>query len=239
MKRITLFFVAVLLAAMSMTASAEGERQHLGFEIGFTRPLLREATTSSANKLSNIVSMNGMKLGFVYDATMYKGLGANIGVYYNVANSYTKWEDGVGLTKYPQTRQQYLAHSIEIPVALEYKFKIADETYLIIYTGPSFEYSFSLRQSSYSKTFDQKVTRVDKNYYELDGDGDGKKDYSQFNTKWGVGGGFQYQNYYLRGGYDFGIMSVYADGYDNVRSFNRHGRFDGWSIRLGIYFFNF
>ena len=238
MKKLLLTLLAVVAATTAILAEQPTERQHLGFEIGYNRPLLRESTAAST-KLANTISMNGMKVGVVYDASIFKGFGTYLGVYYNVANTYTKWQDGAGLTKYPQTREQYLTHSIDIPVNLQYRFPIADDTYLIVYTGPSFEYAFSLRQSSYTRTFDQQITRTDKSYFDIDSDGDGKKDYSHFFVKWSVGGGFQFQNYYLRAGYEFGIKSLYSDNYNNTYDYTRHGRYDSWNIRLGIYFLNF
>jgi hypothetical protein len=62
----------------------------------------------------------------------------------------------------------------------------------------------------------------------------------RLNVTWGVGAGFQYERYFLRGGYDFGLINPYKayqftemvnDGNPRTR-----GRFDQWQIKLGIYF---
>ena len=79
----------------------------------------------------------------------------------------------------------------------------------------------------------------DKNY---DADGDGNRDFFRTNVMWGVGAGFRYKRYFLRGGYDFGITNPYRDRYFDISTGNqwrRKGRFDQWSIKLGIYLWQF
>ena len=67
------------------------------------------------------------------------------------------------------------------------------------------------------------------------------KDYAlkRLNVTWGIGAGFQYERYFLRGGYDFGLVNPYKayqftevvnDGNPRTR-----GRFDQWQVKLGIY----
>ncbi len=228
-----------LALAWCATLFAQDDMQHFGMQIGFQRPLLREATAAEPKKLSNVTSMNGLRVGLVYDATLIKGFGVSLALNYNVASRYTAWQDGSGLTKYPQTRRQYVMQSIELPIDWQYKFEIAKQTYVIVYTGPAFEYLFTFKQNSYSRTYDQKVTRVSDSYFDYDTDLDSQCDYRQFNLKWSVGGGVQFQNYFIRAGYDFGIISPYNDRYNSLLDIERHGRFDGWNVRAGIYFMNF
>jgi hypothetical protein len=55
---------------------------------------------------------------------------------------------------------------------------------------------------------------------------------------WGVGAGLQYNRYFVRGGYDFGLINPYkADKFiitDEYQPYTR-GRFDQWQIKLGMY----
>jgi hypothetical protein len=54
------------------------------------------------------------------------------------------------------------------------------------------------------------------------------------NVTWGVGAGFQYKRYFLRGGYDFGLMNPYKHS-DFANEKHTRGRLDQWNIRLGVY----
>ena len=69
-----------------------------------------------------------------------------------------------------------------------------------------------------------------------------EQDYQRMNVTWGVGAGFQYERYFLRGGYDFGLMNPYKVGNFNEMGYSldrrTRGRLDQWNIRLGIYLWN-
>jgi hypothetical protein len=72
------------------------------------------------------------------------------------------------------------------------------------------------------------------NLYEV-----GDMSLKRLNVTWGVGAGFQYDRYFLRGGYDFGIINP-----NKERSFVGHdaytrGRFDQWQIKVGMYLWQF
>ena len=110
--------------------------------------------------------------------------------------------------------------------------------------GLAFNQRTSVRDINPS-TFKEETTSSSKDFYSktTDLDGDGVYDYHRFNVTWGVGAGFQYKQYYLRGGYDFGICNPYNDRYFNhsisTYEFNRKGRQDQWSLKLGVYLWNF
>lgn len=235
MKR-PLFTTLLLCATFALAA----QNQSLGFELGFTQPILRENPASGKKKLPNVTTMNGVKIGLVYDATLIKGFGFHWGVNYIYGGNHTKWENELSLSTAQKIRYTHRMHSIEIPIDWQYKFAIAKETWLILYTGPSFQYNFSFDKNTFHKNelLGTNSNSTEK-HYKSDTDNDNKEDYRPFNLTWGVGAGFQYQNYYIRGGYDFGILNHYKDPYDNIKDYRRQGRFDQWAIKVGIYFLNF
>ena len=49
-----------------------------------------------------------------------------------------------------------------------------------------------------------------------------------------IGAGFQDKRYFLRGGYDFGLINPYKNA-DFVNGNHTRGRLDQWSIKLGVY----
>ena len=55
------------------------------------------------------------------------------------------------------------------------------------------------------------------------------------NVTWGLGAGLQYQRYFVRGGYDFGIVNPYKEQMFAGHDIYTRGRFDQWQIKLGIY----
>ncbi|MBQ7210829.1 MAG: outer membrane beta-barrel protein [Paludibacteraceae bacterium] len=238
MNRLRVLCSVVFMTIVVGCWAEANDSQHLGIQLGFNRPLLREATALAPSPTLT-VAMNGIKAGLVYDATLVKGFGLTIAVNYTIANTYGRWIDGKGLTKYPQTRLQYTMQTVELPIDWQYKFMIAQDTYLILYTGPKLEYDFIFNKVNYTRDVDGNITKNTTGIYTIDSDNDGKTDYSKFNITWGVGAGFQYKNYYLRGGYDFGILNPYSDRYHNIEQYDRRGRLDAWNIRLGLYFFNF
>lgn len=239
MKRLWSALILVL-----MVGSVCAQQQSLGVEIGFTQPVLRENPATEKKKLPNVTTLNGMKVGLVYDATLIKGFGFRLGVNYTLGGNQSKWISSNPMALAEKTREKNMMHTIEIPIDWQYKFTIAKETYLILYTGPALQYTFAFDKTTQTKNEllgTESSTKV--NHYSVDRDEDGKQDYSPFNITWGVGAGFQYKNYYLRGGYDFGIINHYKDRFYNSsiesQEYKRNGRFDQWSIKLGIYFLNF
>ncbi len=234
-----------LLLLCSCALIADAQKQSLGFEMGFAQPVLRENPESGKKKLPNITQMNGLKLGFVYDATLVKGFGFRLGVNYTYAGNHTKWQSESTFSTAQKIKYSNQMHTLEIPIDWQYKFEIANETYLILYTGPAFQYTFAFDKTTYRKNELTNASEVNKeSHFAVDNDKDGTADYRPWNLTWGVGAGFQYQNYYIRGGYDFGILNHYNDTFfdnssDTSAEYRTRGRFDQWSIRIGIYFLNF
>ena len=61
------------------------------------------------------------------------------------------------------------------------------------------------------------------------------EDLRRLNITWGVGAGFQYQRYFLRGGYDFGLFNPYKNQqFEGTDRYTR-GRLDQWSVKIGMY----
>jgi hypothetical protein len=194
----------------------------------------------NTDKALNASAYNGFKVGLVYDATIVKGFGVSMGLNYTFAANKTDKVSATSVGLYPQlfSRGQY--HQIEIPVDWQYKFEIAKRTWLLLYTGPTLQCGLAFNQKGYLFDGKQELpdTQGNKSFYSQED----MNDYAlkRLNVTWGVGAGFQYERYFLRGGYDFGLINPYKayqftemvnDGNPRTR-----GRFDQWQIKLGIYF---
>ncbi len=241
MKRI---YTVLVLGVFAVMGYAQSLPQGLGIQIGFAEPILRLNTPRSALKADSLADktvLNGLKVGVVYDASFVKGFGATIGVNYTFGAAKTSWTPKYTFSTTPQLRTYTWYHQAELTVDWQYKFEIAKETYLILYSGPSIQCAFALQNRT--DTLAQQNRTDTKELGEDITKGDKTSRFStlrRLNLTWGVGVGFQYQRYFIRGGYDFGLINPYKDtnfnrmGYDLDR--HTRGRLDQWNIRLGIYF---
>ena len=231
----------MLLACCNILLMHAENEQYVGLQVGFTHPITRlNAPTEGQEKTLNATAYNGLKVGFVYDATIVKGFGVTMGLNYTFAANKTDKVSATSVGLYPQlfSRGQY--HQIEIPIDWQYKFEIAKRTWLLLYTGPTLQCGLAFNQKGYLFDGKQELpdTQGNKSFYSQED----MNDYAlkRLNVTWGVGAGFQYERYFLRGGYDFGLINPYKayqftemvnDGNPRTR-----GRFDQWQIKLGIYF---
>lgn len=225
MKRIVMMMLSVALT-LPMMAQTEG----IGIDLGFAGPVFR--ATDGIPGEPGKVFYKGLKVGLVYDATFVKGFGCQVGLNYTFGADLGKWESMNDFSTWPKMRQEYYIHSLELPLDLQYKFEVAEDTYIIVYTGPTVQCHLSAPMNLYTKdrpsadTESYKADLIDEEY-----------GYRRANVLWGVGVGFQYHRYFIRGGYDFGLMNAYRnDTYASAQDvYNVKSRFDQWQIKLGVY----
>lgn len=236
MKRTTTIIFALLLAAGMMAQEAIGG---FGFHIGYAAPTLRiNSPTAASSRTLEAIPMNGMKAGFCYDATIIKGFGTTLGLNYTFGTYRTKpTEVNTGYsTEKRSYRDTY--QGLEIFCDWQYKFEIAGDTYLMLYTGPTIQCHLSLREQEYVQT-DDGYTKQTRYGYEYR-DNESFEDFKRVNVTWGIGAGFQYKQFFVRGGYDFGLFNPYR--YDTFKAmgfttsdYYTRGRFDQWQVKLGVY----
>lgn len=223
-----------VICIIAMTMATLHAQEYFGVQIGYANPITRLNDGVNKNTLFP-TSYNGLKIGFVYDATLWKGLGVSMGLNYTFGAYKTDWVKEVASQPvlYPQVRSRGQYHQLEIPVDWQYKFEIAQNTWIILYTGPTLQCGLALNDKWYIRLNkdSESISKEENIYSEQD-----MADYAlkRLNVTWGIGAGFQYEKYFLRGGYDFGIINPYK-----AQSFNNgiytRGRFDQWQIKLGIY----
>lgn len=224
----------LIICVIAMTMTSLHAQEYLGVQIGYANPITRLNVGDNKNTLFP-TSYNGLKLGVVYDATLWKGLGVSMGLNYTFGTNVTDWTQKVSTQQglYPQVRSRGQYHQLEIPVDWQYKFEIAQNTWIILYTGPTLQCGLALNDKWYIRLNkdSESILKEENLYSEQD-----MADYTlkRLNVTWGIGAGFQYEKYFLRGGYDFGIINPYK-----AQSFNNgiytRGRFDQWQIKLGMY----
>lgn len=211
------------------------QAQHfVGFHLGYAQSITRlNKPDKIDSKTLHSTILNDLKLGLVYDATIIKGFGVSMALNYTFGANATDWTSKHNTSIYPKVRSKGQYHQLEIPVDWQYKFVIAKRTWLILYTGPTLQYGLSFKNNSYindgkNETFDCTMDNYSMN--ETDG-----LALQQLNVTWGLGAGFQYERYFLRGGYDFGLINPYKAQSFTGKDIYTRGRFDQWQIKLGMY----
>jgi hypothetical protein len=229
MKKILLL---ILLVVSSVVANA---KDYFGVNVGYAQPTTRLNTANNKDGLTSI-GYNGLKVGLVYDFTWLKGFGVSMGLNYTFAANTSDWSS-VGKLPYPKTRSKSFYHQLEIPIDWQYKFEIAQNTWVILYTGPTLQCGLDFTKRNFTDNGKEVTFTSENNVYSVDD----MKDYAlkRINVTWGIGAGFQYERYFIRGGYDFGIINPYkAQSFTGYDAYTR-GRFDQWQIKLGMYLWQF
>jgi hypothetical protein len=162
------------------------------------------------------------------------GFGYTLGLNYTLGANKTDWKK-TGALEYPRSYTSTIVHQLEIPVDWQYKFEIAKNTWFILYTGPTLQCGLAFNESKHTQILanaPEEKTITDR--YKMSG----TLALKRLNVTWGVGAGLQYNRYFVRGGYDFGLINPYkADKFiitDEYQPYTR-GRFDQWQIKLGMY----
>ena len=240
-----------MMAVMAVSGFAvDLPKQGFGFQIGWAQPVLRLNSPTSKDTLANTVKLKGLKVGLTYDASYIAGFGSTIGLNYTFGMSNSGWksEPNIYGLEYPKSRTLITYHQLELFVDWQYKFEVAKETYLILYTGPSIQcgLDFSMRidrqeevppgSGNISTTYGDRYDAYNVEKYDEGTDPYRREDNAlkRLNVTWGVGAGFQYKRYFLRGGYDFGLINPYKNA-DFTTGNHTRGRLDQWNIRLGVY----
>lgn len=230
MKRLVILLSAITFAVV--LHAQEGVA--IGLQVGFAESIhrLNDPTAEDYKKL-NSKAQNGFKIGLVTEGTFWKGMGTMIGINYTFVGANTKWES-LGMFEYPKTRTRSNMHQLEIFVDWQYKFEIAKNTYVLLYTGPTIQAGLSMSGTVINKMQDDKSSEIRYDSYDYD-DAYYKNDFNRLNVTWGLGAGFQYERYYIRGGYDFGTMNPYrVKTFEGSDHYTR-GRLDQWHVKLGIF----
>lgn len=236
---VTLFVLCVTVSAFAVDIPKQG----FGLQLGWAQPTLRVNDPTLKDSLSHNIHMNGFKVGVIYDASYIAGFGSSMGINYTFGVYNSGWKErNAAFGEYPKDRSLIQYNELEVFVDWQYKFEVAKETYLMLYSGPTIQCGIALDWRKDTKQLEldpvtklptgdiQTINGQRVNTYTTD-------DYNSFkriNVTWGIGAGFQYQRYFLRGGYDFGLIVPYKKT-DFENGAHTRGRLDQWSIKIGMY----
>lgn len=244
--------IVLMLFAGTLAANAELTEHAIALTLGYTQPIARlnspdpqiDKTKLSANAL------NGIKIGLIYDATLIKGFGFVMNLNYAFAGKTGKWSDYyydekgqyIPIPRY-QIKSRDEMHLLELAVDWQYKFEIAMDTWLILYSGPTIQCCLTYNSTDY---FRDKLSEEEKIIASYPYSQSELNQYlRRLNVTWGIGAGFQYKRIFIRGGYDFGLINPYqkSDFHDFTDDMEQsiynsrltRGRRDQWQIKVGFY----
>lgn len=239
--------ILTVLVGLMVACGAMAQEQAFGLQVGYAQPTLREpkAGTYSTKDFSNKTLYKGFNVGLAYEGTIIQGFGTFFSVNYTFGADAKEWKSMYPNQMVPRSRDKASMHSLSVRSDWQYKFTVAKETYLLLYTGPVIGVNLSMKNTKEIEVMNSSMTKVDhvdkvvynrltENNQEL---------YPQllrYNIQWGVGAGFQYQRYYIRGGYDFGITNEFKYKYmteveGQTLEMRNRCRLDNWHVSLGIY----
>jgi len=242
--------MVLLFSTIAIHTMAQENSSNIGLQFGFAQTDFRLNSwdpKADPTTLTN-TALNGLKFGLVWEGTFIKGFGSMVGLNYTFGTYSSGWKK-IGTFDYPQEKEKNDYHQLEIFVDWQYKFEIAGNTYVIVYTGPTIQCQLALTNTTFRKELDGTESSTSISRFDYDDD-KMHQDYKRLNVTWGVGAGFQYDRFYIRGGYDFGLLNpykindfsevfgnIYGDNHDSGR--RTRGRIDQWHITLGFYFARF
>lgn len=191
---------------------------------------------------------NGITMGVMFDADIIKGFGTAISLNYSYGEHKSKFNKPFPGYSTEQFRTFTQWHSIEIPIDWQYKFEVASETYVILYTGPTMQINVAASRQFETSSRDplkqhNDINPLSSNDNNAEKGGYGDYAVSNVNVLWGVGAGFQYKRYFIRGGYDFGLMNAYRNSNsfteaEGATNHHLHSRMDQWQIKVGVYLYH-
>lgn len=180
-----------------------GSAQTYRIEAGFISPK-QSGTYFSTNYF------NGIRLGATAEFNLKNNFSLLTGALYSVV--YSKKVQYYGLESADSVTYKTYNHGIDIPLHLTYSLPITKDLKVFAFAGPKL--NIGLAQPRNTTAVLSETTR---NFIASQGGvvpSNGTEDLyksamiSRINFQMGAGGGVQWKNYQLKGGYDFGINSI-------------------------------
>ena len=180
-------------------------------ELGFQQPSQRSDSTA------NNTYFNGGKIGFLVDFNLPYHLGIQTGLRYEMTygvntQHYRSADNSNVNVEYIQHRMQ--KHALSMPIRVVFIQQLWRELALTLYTGPTIQIGLSYYDNplnalsdstlSWLQNYspDPKLIHAEPHDYYSDGT------YYRTNVQWGIGGGLQWMNWRLEGGYNFGLNNL-------------------------------
>lgn len=195
------FKLRLLVALLGLSCVLNAQIYRL--EVGYNNPV-RLGPNASAT------FFNGIRLGGTAEFDLKSNFSLLTGVLYNVAYSNK-------IQRYPNldtVTYKTWGHYLEIPLRLTYTLPVSKNLKFFGFAGPNIRYGLAQNQEVISTMTDalNTINNI------MPGNVDLYKNsiINRLNLQLGAGGGVQWKNYQLKGGYDFGITNLNKTGTGNL-----------------------
>lgn len=179
--------------------------------------------------------LHGVRLGATFTFILPKQFSMQTGLYYTLlyGNNDQHWrsQDAASVqTEYIHHR--VLAHNLTIPVRAYYTIPLWKKLNLFFYTGPQLH--IGMAQNDYMETHLSDGTKT-----WLASQGIPVAPYDRMtdeliraNIQWGVGGGFEWDQYRIQSGYDFGLNNMVKNKQIPTQYMSEWGWYVSFSYRF-------
>lgn len=199
--------MAILIALVCVNHLINAQETRFGINAGYSYTSFNYKSTLLGIERKTNTPGHGVLIGANLDYMFLDNLGLNVGLNYNL--TFTSDEtDNLGLgTKY---KTSY--HSLQLPVRLNFEYEIGSGLVLLAYAGPKFTFDIDAIHTVYING--NKFGDSESLYKDND-------NLNRFNIMVGPGVGIRYENFVVKGGYDFGLLNRWKNSKDYVAKFNQ------------------
>jgi hypothetical protein len=199
-------------------------------EVGYAQHWQRAHAISFAD-----MYLHGVRLGATFTFVLPKHFSLQTGAYYTMLygmnDQHFRSQDAASVqTEY--IRHRVLAHNLTIPVRAYYTIPLWKKLNLFFYTGPQLH--IGMAQNDYMETHLSDGTKG-----WLSSQGIPVAPYDRMadeliraNIQWGIGGGFEWDQYRLQSGYDFGLNNLVKHPQVQGQYMSEWGWFVSFSYRF-------
>lgn len=191
--------VSKLLVLLAILSISTLQAQKYSAEIGYINPRQTGKNFSATN-------FNGVRLGATAEFDLKNNFSFLTGALYSVVYSskvqrYTPTTDSVTYKTW--------GHSIDVPLHIQYSLPLGKDFKLFAFAGPNINVGIAQPQK-----IEAVLTPAMAAYTGIQSKSYSENDLfkeamiGRLNFQLGAGGGVQWRNYQLKGGYDFGINSI-------------------------------
>ncbi|MCL1868126.1 MAG: PorT family protein [Paludibacter sp.] len=227
-KTLTVFALFLTFAVNIFAQEAVKSPVTFSYEVGYANQLRKGKTLATLN-------IDGLRMGVFFKYNFTNHVFGQTGLFYEYLH-YNNTQRYAGAANY---RQSTSANQLNLPITAGYEVPLFAKIKFFAYGGPTFRLGLSESLLTATTLPTDSAGRADmiawlKSYglYRADGFANMYKDeqLARLSILLSVGGGFEWNRFYLKSGYDYGLTNI------NAANKQKRTTQSGWFIALGYNF---
>ena len=227
--------VFALFLTFTLNIFAQENPVTFSYEVGYANQLRK------GNGLATL-NLNGLRMGAFFKYNFTNRIFGNTGLYYEYLH-YNNTQRYSGTANF---RQSTSANQLNLPILAGYELPLFSNIRFFAFGGPTFRLGLSenlLTATTFPKNVEDSIKMRD--FLNTNGllrtDGFSNlykdKDLARFSILLSIGGGFKWDRFYLKSGYDFGLTNInQAQTSNNAEFKKKRITQGGWYVSLGYNF---